>query len=399
VKKPQEVVVPAPAAVAKHGHRRSRSRRWLWLLGGLVVALAVVATALLALGREPMGTWKSALDDRARKPARILAIGESTTEGQGATTRDRRWLDLLAAQLRSSYPVAGVVGGENYLPATYRVYAPDSTWGQPYASTGVVTPIFWGGNLGYRAITLNEGATATYPVVGDSVDLWYFTCPTCGTLSYRVDDGAETAVPTAEPYRTDARVQNVSLGAAASHSITITASSGTVHFGGLSVFNGDRDAGVQVYDASYSGATVQTYLSDEPSFMSSVASVAPDLVTIDLGGNDYLDNTERELFGRQLRQLVADLQALPKPPSILLIVPYEPTKLDAQTGDYAAYAQVLRDVAADNSADVTLLDLSLPEAMGSVAAEPGPWFSADGVHPNDAGYVRFKDLVYAAITG
>lgn len=384
----------APVPVIKH-----RLRNWLWLCGCLLVALVAAAAALPSLSREPMGTWKSALDNRDGSPAKVLAIGESTTEGQGASTRDKRWLNLMAAQLRRDYPVAGVVGGENYIPATYRVYAPDSTWGQPYTATGTVAPIYWGGNLGYRALALNDGATATYPVVGDSVDLWYFDCPNCGTLTYRVDNGAAKAVSTDKTYRTDARVRNVSLGGSANHTITIAASAGTVHFGGLSVFNGDRKAGVQVYDASYSGAKVQTYLDDQRYFVRSMARVAPDLVTIDLGGNDYFANTDPELLGRQLRQLVADVQSLPKKPSMLMIVPYEPEKPGAQPGEYSAYVQVFRDVANENPKEIALLDLSLPDAMGSVAAEPAPWYSSDGIHPNDAGHVRFKDLVYAAITG
>jgi len=49
----------------------------------------------------------------------ILCVGDSITEGVGASTFHGRWLDLLQDDLRSANPTSGIGdgGGVAYLPA------------------------------------------------------------------------------------------------------------------------------------------------------------------------------------------------------------------------------------------------------------------------------------------
>lgn len=119
---------------------RRRRPTAIQVLALIFVVMVVAASALPHPQRDPLLTWSAALANQARRPAKIVAIGESTTEGQGVSARENRWLNLLAAQLRQADPGGGAAGGENYVPATYRVYEPDSLWGRPYSSTGSVSP-------------------------------------------------------------------------------------------------------------------------------------------------------------------------------------------------------------------------------------------------------------------
>ena len=71
------------------------------------------------------------------------------------------------------------------------------------------------------------------------------------------------SVPTAGAYSASSRVQNVALGSAQTHTIRISASSAAIYLGGFTLYNGDRNAGVQIYDSGFSGATVATFLADK----------------------------------------------------------------------------------------------------------------------------------------
>lgn len=82
---------------------------------------------------SPLAHWSAALNDRANRPATWLAMGDSITEGQGASSRDNRWITRTLNGLRAAYPTAGVVGGTGYLPGWYAVFGPDSPW-TPYSA-------------------------------------------------------------------------------------------------------------------------------------------------------------------------------------------------------------------------------------------------------------------------
>ncbi len=337
--------------------------------------------------------WHKALADRASKPARWLAIGESLTEGQGASSRSLRFLDLTRDRLRAKYPVSRVSGGENYIPAVYRVWGPDSTWTQPYsASTGTLTPSFWAASLGYRSLQIGAGASVTYPVTGSSADIWYLNGPITGTLTYRVDGGSAHSVNTAGSSWTNDRILDVPLGAAGNHTITVSAQSSWVLLAGFTVYNGDRTAGIQVYDSSYSGAEVSTFLAGLATFHQAAADVAPDLVTIELGGNDYLNGTDPAEFGAELAGLVQDLLSLPKIPSIVLLVPYRtnPPAL-ANPIPYQDYADQIHGVAAAYPAQVSVIDFA--QLMPATDSSGDGYYSTDAIHPNDRGQRVMADIL------
>lgn len=246
---------------------------------------------------------------------------------------------------------------------------------------------------------MDVGAGVTYPVTGNSADIWYLGDNSTGTLTYRVDSGPTNTVSTARSaYYVDGRVQNVSLGSTGFHTITISAPQARVYLGGLTVYRGDRDKGIRVYDSAYSGATVGTFLA-QAAFQHAVAAVGPDVVTIELGLNDYLRGTSPAQFKTQLQNLIAPLKRLPKKTSVLLVVPYA---LSSAVGDaarvasYGTYVQQQRDVAAADPTTVALLDLS---KMMPVSDTTGTgYYRPDGLHPNDAGHQRIADIVTTTLS-
>jgi hypothetical protein len=55
-------------------------------------------------------TWYAALANRHYAPAKLVAIGSSSVEGQGATVYGRHYVDMLVGKLLAQNPVTGVTG-------------------------------------------------------------------------------------------------------------------------------------------------------------------------------------------------------------------------------------------------------------------------------------------------
>jgi lysophospholipase L1-like esterase len=340
--------------------------------------------SLTAQGGDPLLQWRTA---RTAGTSTILAIGDSLTEGQGAPTRAGRWLDRLRDASRGA-----AAGGINYQPSHYYTYSPDSTWFRPGVATGTILYSPWAGNLGGRVAELSVGATLTYTVTGTSVDIWHTT--NGGTLTYQVDSGAAVSVNTAGTYQPNARITGVSLGAAGQHTVRITATAGTVYFGGLTVYDGDETTGTRVFEAGHSGWTAANHMQDTQFQKVAWGLVAPDLAIVTLGLNDAKSITAAA-FKTNLQTIIAALKALPKVPSILLVASYAPDQgaMGYSAATWQTYVTAMKELAASEGTAVLDLSATMPPATTSGTG----FYSADGIHPNTSGHTQIATLVGSAL--
>ncbi|MFK4484641.1 GDSL-type esterase/lipase family protein [Curtobacterium sp. AB7] len=385
-----------------NGHERTtdrgRHRGAPRLVAGLVVALvSIVVTGCSAAKppetAEPLATWNAAVADRTEAPANWVALGDSITEGQGASSRSTRWMDLTLDQLRAEHPTDGVTGGAGYLPAQFAVYAPDSTWGDwATARTGesqfdVTTP-----DLGYRSVTMQAGASRSYDFTGTGIDIWWARWPGSGDFTYSVDGAAPTTVATTGTASTGTitTVDGLSSG---EHTVTITA---VARFSllGFTIYDGDRDKGIRRYDSAHSGSTIATFTDDQEGFLTAMRRAAPDLITITLGGNDAANLTPEEL-GAQYVAFLETLAALPTKPSLLVIGEFTPASsmTDAMSEPWSSYLAEIKRAAAEGGAAYVSMADSFPEADTSGSGI----YSTDGIHPNDEGQRRITKLVLATL--
>jgi len=339
----------------------------------------------------PLATWQRALDDRADEPATWLAVGDSLTEGQGASGRATRWLDLARDDLRERFPVDGVAGGAGQLPARFAVYGPDSPWGSWQSSLDgsarldTSTPA-----LGQRALDLAAGTTITYPVTGDGLDLWW--TPGGGRATVTVDDGDPVDVDTtagsggaSSPGAVVTSVDDLDPG---EHDVTVTAVD-DVALEGLTAYDGDRTAGVTTVDAARSGATTQEVLAELPGLVARAEAVSPDLVTVSLGINDAATGRSPEQVAADLTTLVEALQGLGSSPSVVLLGEFVPgtSVATALPGPLAEYTAAVRGVADATGSAYVGLEEALPEdGLEDLLA-------ADGLHPADPGQRLVADLL------
>jgi len=332
-----------------------------------------------------LADWATALDRRDDYPARWIAVGDSITEGMGASTVDSRWIDLTLDGLRERYPTEGVAGGVGYRPAAFAVAPPASTWARwASSSEGAVSASGRTADLGYRAVTLAAGASTSYAFSGTDLDLWWTSGR--GTFDYTIDDGDPVEVDTQDSMATSGITPVTGL-ETGPHTVTIHAHT-AVDLEGLTMFDGDRDRGISLFDSARSGATARTFTADLPGYLDSVAAAAPDLVTITLGANDAFVRTPAE-FEEDYRTLIDGLQSLDDPPSIMLIGEFVPgTGLTrGLAGDVDDYRSVVERLADETGCDYVDLADALPaDGVASL-------LSADGVHPNDAGQRVIADFV------
>jgi lysophospholipase L1-like esterase len=143
---------------------------------------------------------------------------------------------------------------------------------------------------------------------------------------------------------------------------------------------------------AHNGALVTDYYpggrwDDTTTAVADIAATQPDLVIIDLGGNEYVNSIDPATFNTQLRQLVTDIRSARSGVDVLLLT--YPQFDWASDYPWAAYADVIREVAVAQHA--AMLDLR-QHIDSSDTDRAGLWHS-DGAHLNDAG----QSVVSAAV--
>lgn len=309
----------------------------------------------VARNADALTAWGTALSGLNFAAAKWLAIGDGITEGQGASTRANRWIDQTLATIRAS---KSATGGQGFVSAAYGVTGSDSPWASTQVTYGGAATTGTTAGVGYRHVQLAMGGAADpYPgsfapgetspassagggggtpgsvaftVTGTSADLWYVSESTSGTFTYKVDAGSTVTVSTAGAH--DLRTVNgINLGAVGSHTVTVTVTAGTVYIAGLMVYSGDAASGIQLYDAARNGITSSGYATDLPMVTDLASTVAPHLVSIELGSTDAAATVPPVTTVANIAALIAMLRALPRVPAIVLVIPHHPVPTGSGT--------------------------------------------------------------------
>jgi lysophospholipase L1-like esterase len=335
-----------------------------------------------------MEVWRTALSNRNAAPATALFIGDSVTEGQGASARANRWIDVLRGNLRADLPTVGTTGGYGYVPTWYAVYAPDSPWPTSHRSTtGTVTDLQQNPgdtndkNLGLRHSSLAAGATVSFTVTGTSADVWWQQG--YGSFTVQVDGGTATTVNTAGGTQGYPARTTISLGASGSHTVLITATT-AVRVAGLMVYDGDESKGIRFMDAGHVGFFSDSYLG--AGMQQAWALAAPDLVVIELGANDCIYNHFLPAGTKaNVVSLIGQIRAAVGKPVSIAVVIFNGAISSSSGQPWTAYRTALASIATDDPT-VQVID------WGTISAT-----ASDGAHPNNTGYLQIANAMRAAL--
>jgi lysophospholipase L1-like esterase len=317
---------------------------------------------------DPASALSAALVYRTL-PRTWLALGDSITEGMGATDRPRRWITRALIQLRAA---AGIGGGAGYLPTWQNTAWADPTG--PWALPADAPRVNWAKVPGSRAVILAAGRSATVTVTGTSADLWVHRYGGAPRLAVQVDGGPETTWDTNFAGEKADRL-HLAFASHGTHTVAVrNTGTGDGVVGGIMVYAFSGWTSTQI--ATINGLALE-------SARQILGLIQPDLITIEAGVNNIAAITP-EKTAADLDWLIANTirPVLPRA-RILLLHTYAPF---GSTAAWQPYLDSMRYYAGQHRS-LDVLDLS--DLMGE-ATQGGLW-QGDGLHPSDAGHERIAD--------
>lgn len=325
------------------------------------------------IGYRPvhLDTWWTALAAKASSPVDVVVLGDSIAE-QDTPTGLRSWPYHLERLLNDRGPSGDITDGWRSAQAGV-AQIPGST-----TATGTPTNEATGG----RGLTMSNGQTATYTATMDGVSIVYGKDPSYGSLEVR--DGATLlATITTTGTAKGGFVWTSGALTSASHTITVT-SVGANRFAGWQVHNGNRAAGVRVWNASRGGMGTNFFTGAPARGLDLVENLQPDLVILATGTNDAAAAT----YDTRMRALVTAVRAIYSGPIALWIPP-------VSTGYFAADARAAgRLIVADES-------LAVIDAAAATGEQPlalTRWLGL-GPHPGDEGTMYLASYAAAQLSG
>lgn len=322
-------------------------------------------------------TWNAALVNRLSTPARVLCIGDSTTEGQGVGTTNHAgpdgWQWRLRDAIRTRYPGGGT--GEGWNAPQGAGVAADWT----FASTSDGSSR----GIGMRGIALNAGGSMTRTgVVGTKFRVHYAVTATGGgTLALRIDGVTISSVSTTGTASEDNTLSvDIPTG---THTVAAvnTAGSGVVYVSNAGILNGEETAGIEWWGAGKGGTTVADFLAQNGGAGPwEIPQIDPHLVTIQLGANEMFQATTGAVFQANLETMIDRIRARSTTnPSILLICNWD------WGANWATYANAMTAVTASRSVD--MFDL---RTLSWVSADQE---TGNGYHRSDVGNSKTADAL------
>lgn len=374
---------------------------------------AIDRVPLTALGQQELDTqrslalmpWYTALAGRQFARCNVVCLGDSITEGQGATNWDYAWRSRLRDMLRARYPTPGQSGGGRGFLGAAGSGEGSFTWpstiaGSPTLSVNVGPKSRW--------VQFNGAAqTITFALTGDSADIMWTKQPGGGTFSWAVDGGSATNVSTAAGTDVDGQLTHISLGTPGPHTLVLARVSGTSNIDGVTEFYGDYSSGIQVHDAGHYGASTANWVSwlgSASGPAAAIAALSPDLIMITLGTNDQDLNVLPATYQANLQAIITGLKSqLTAPyPAIVLNMLAPRTGQSGLTYPWSQYVSAAYAVAAADTSGpfgspgnslVTVMDFTLgPRMEGADTDVYGVW-AVDGVHPDNAGHQMIADAL------
>jgi lysophospholipase L1-like esterase len=371
-------------------------------LGSFLTATPPSQQAVFAVRGPYLTPWYAALANRQFARANIVCIGDSITEGQGATAYDNRWIGRLRDMLRSHFPTPGLTGGGRGYINIVSTGEVSYTW--PTTISGSPPGVTTGPKAG--GLQLNTtGQQVVYNLTGDSADIMWEQVGFGGTFSYKVDSGSPVNISTNGGSTQDGKITHISLGSAGAHTLTLAWVSGSANVDGVVEYNGDFATGIQVHDCGHYGWQTSSWTGTNTGVYASIAALNPGLVIISLGVNDQFLGVVPSTYQANLQTIISDVKtayaaAFPSVPYPAFTLNMLPPR-QGQSGytfpwfEYAvaAYSVAAADTSGPNGTSiVSVMDFTAgPRMPGADTDVYGLWHAADLVHPSNSGHQFIAD--------
>ena len=304
--------------------------------------------------------WQAGLGGRHYASAVVAVVGDSFTSGNLAgLTWAQTWPVMLQDAMNTRYPSNGLAthGRGMLAPVLIGEVTPGyvTVTGTPGEVQG------YGYNNNAYDISAGAGCTLTYDLVGDFFIIVWRGTPGGGSFTYKINSGSPVTVSTAWGSVADGQTTFVGTGftPGTAYTLTIEYASGTpVLVDAVLEFNGDLGAGIQVYNSGASGTETSDWTGQS---WAPLAASTPQLVIIELGGDDWESGVTPAAFQANLTTIISDIAAAcavtAPPPDFLLVTAVGQTP--AEPYPWQDFVNVMYAVAAASDSNVDVLDLTL----------------------------------------
>ncbi|WP_181276012.1 GDSL-type esterase/lipase family protein [Brevibacterium oceani] len=339
----------------------------------------------------------------------IVMVGDSITEGVGASHTDNRWQTLVQERLSPSgaqYP---------FIPTDSQAPTP----GFPVTKGGSVqrttNAYRWG--FGWRTAVIYDHTTdntdpgyVEFSFTGTSAEVAFVSETSTAIAEISVDGGEPVLFDTNKTAHSGTADYGLTWSTgpltAGQHTVRVTRSATTpyssrsVYIEGMLSYSGDEDTGTRLIDAAKAGISTAWWTVDAnrltglvgtpevPGAFSTLDSI--DLVCLNLGTNDYRVGVTVAEYKQHYEDFIAAARTAGYSGRFLLIGMYQAADRDTELWD--DYHQAMQEIAATESG-VDYFDLR-PVVPGP---DEAPDNYADVSHPNDAGHAVMADAIEARI--
>lgn len=364
--------------------------------GYLASATATAQSSLLSVSNgtlledrsDPaMATFNIAIHNPVSRVANVVLLGDSWTEGAGFTSVKNVWAQQLQAYLQTSFGSHGT--GIVPLHTSTGAWTLTGTWNQ-LPNLGPSQ----GGNNAFSSLYQASGTSNTAAMsvkyYGDHFVIYYATYTDSGAgFGVAIDGGAATTY--GNQTSTGYTPKSVSIATSTGwHTAVITApATGNCYLYGAEWVSGT--SGVSVHNMGRGGARSEAFggsPANELAWLNQISG-GVQLAIISLGVNDYGESVAPATYGANLQALITYLKTSFSPaPSILIL---DQGNVNQSGGSpQSAYTATEQQLALANNA----MFLSVSRRWGSFAnASAMGVMNADGLHPNDAGYLDIASMI------
>lgn len=370
--------------------------------------LIAIQQAVAAIGRKDaqryraLANFHSACGNRDNAPVNIAILGDSVTEGMGATQVKRRYSSRLAGALMARMPVTGLTTpgfdtlGANTTPGL-------NSYTDPHTYIGVNnTDYVFVANYGLPKRGLQVKTTAgglTFSFTGTRFDIIYTAGSGVGKYNVVIDGGAADVWDGFNAAIINAQVKTYGGLTAGSHTVTIkldatTTAGRNLYIEDLVTYNGDETKGFHVWNGGHFGFTANSFITGaSPSAF--IPVTAADLVIIELGLNDVVGKTAAQFQADMTTLIGAVTTGLStRKPSICLLMAWQKFFSSNGAATWQPFVQAAQSIA-NARTDTCVLDMSQRWPAATSLSTDAQTFGLyyDNTHPSDRGHALLADTL------
>lgn len=363
-------------------------------------------------GASGITALQAAIANRNNARCDIAVIGDSWTEGRGASAFGNTWVQQANRAIRAAYPTTanGSSGGLGFIPVL-NTGTLAFTWPIAVASgSPVVTDI---GPVRYAQAFFGAGSfTWTAPAGTSSVKIMYYCDNSFSQFSYKINAGGATTVTVSGTVADGTLTASIPI--TSGQVLTIAWVSGGVFIEGLIHCAGDESSGITLHGCGHQGWNAGTGANgwnQTESFGinwgASYGAFSPAAVVVMLGINDANPTNGNETGPQFQAALTALAGTTLRGETALASVPFlfgfapAPNESYADAGGWPAYGAATRSVAAalagsPQGTGVIDLNYRMPSAVSAWKSN-ALYNPADSYHPTNLGHALIGEIVAAGI--